>query len=149
MVTAADCLKKYGEPSKTAPWLTYWHVPKQYQVNNFPAILWCNKDLVGPLEKALQNLLTTGAIAELCTFNGVFNIRNIRGGDTLSLHSFAIAIDLNAKDNPLGLTRKQAIAKGLTPFTDKFAKCFIDAGFDWGGNFKSRPDLQHFQLSKI
>jgi hypothetical protein len=140
MITAKDCLKKYGEPSKTNPWMIYWHVPKKFQVNNFPAILWCNKDMVAPLEKAMQNLLDRNLISELCTFDGCFNIRNVRGMDSPSLHSWAVALDLNAKTNPLGV---------MGDMTPAFGKCFTDAGFDWGRNFKTRLDSQHFQLKSI
>jgi hypothetical protein len=140
MVTAKDCLKKYGEPSKANPWLTYWHVPKELQVNNIPKIIWCNKDLVKPFETALRNVHSRGLVSQLCTFDGCFNIRNIRGGTTPSLHSWAVAVDLNAKTNQLG-TRGD-----MTP---EFVKCFTDAGFDWGGNFKSRLDPMHFQLKSI
>ena len=139
MVTSAQCLKKYGEPSKTNPFLTWWDVPPEFEVNQIPKKLWCNKDLVGPLSKAFRNLLDRGFMSELCTWDGCFNIRNVRGGDDWSLHSWAIAIDVNAFENGLG--QPPRLSQG-------FVKCFTDAGFDWGGNFK-RKDGMHFQLAKI
>jgi hypothetical protein len=57
----------------------------------------------------------------------------------MSLHSWGIAIDVNAAWNGLG---KEPT---LTP---EFVKCFTDAGFDWGGTWK-RKDGMHFQLSNI
>lgn len=140
MVRAKDCYAKYGQPAANNPWMTMWNVPAKYQINNFPAKLWCNKDLIGPLSKALDNLLLTGVIAELCTFDGCFNIRKVRGSETeMSLHSWGVAIDLNATTNALG---------AKPTFSAKFVKCFTDAGFDWGGNF-TKKDGMHYQLSKI
>ena len=73
------------------------------------------------------------------TYHGCFNIRLKRGGSTYSLHSWAIAIDLNAFENRMGSEPK---------LTTGFVNCFKDAGFDWGGDWKIQ-DGMHFQLSKI
>jgi hypothetical protein len=156
MISAADCYKKYGEPSKTNPFLTWWDVPTKYEINQIPKKLWCNKDLVKPLEQAFENLLTRGFIPELCTWDGCFNIRVIRGYEKkhealtktgrakeaaalMSIHSWAIGIDVNAFENQLGQVPKLSAG---------FVKCFTDAGFDWGGKF-NRVDGMHFQLAQI
>lgn len=104
-----------------------------------PKRIYCNKDLVGPLTLAFENLIKTGHVKELKTWDGCFNIRTMRGGTSMSLHSWAIAVDLNASENGLGQTPK--LSRG-------FVKCFTDAGFDWGGNW-TRKDGMHFQLSLI
>ena len=57
----------------------------------------------------------------------------------MSLHSWGIAIDVNAFENGLNMTPK------LSP---GFVKCFTDNGFYWGGNFK-RKDGMHFELNSI
>jgi len=85
----------------------------------------------------------------LKTYDGCFNIRKKRGLNSMSLHSWGIAIDINAFSNPLGLTRSQIIAKGLTPLSEGFLKCFTDANFHWGGDWQRRPDFMHFQLASI
>ena len=59
---------------------------------------------------------------------------------SLSLHSWGIAIDVNAFENGLGKEPK---------LSKKFVKCFTDNGWDWGGLWVSRPDGMHFQLSKL
>jgi hypothetical protein len=51
-----------------------------------------------------------------------------------------LAIDVIAFENGLGKEPK------LSP---GFVKCFTDAGFEWGGTWKSRPDGMHFQLKSI
>ncbi len=57
----------------------------------------------------------------------------------MSLHSWGIAIDVNAAWN--GLNKEPVLSAG-------FVKCFTDAGFEWGGTWK-RKDGMHFQLSSI
>lgn len=139
MVTSAQCVKKYGQPSPTNTWLTLWDVPANLEIGFIPKRIYCNKDLVQPLGQAFQNLITTGKVAELKTWDGCFNIRKKRGLSSMSLHSWGIAVDLNAFENGLNQTPKLSAA---------FVKCFTDAGFDWGGTWK-RKDGMHFQLAKI
>lgn len=117
-----------------------WDVPASLQIGVIPKKLYCNKDLVWPLTKAFTNLVARGYVKELKTWDGCFNIRNKRNGSTASLHSWGIAVDVNAFEN--GLNQKPKLSTG-------FVKCFTDAGFDWGGNWHSPIDGMHFQLSKI
>lgn len=138
MVTPNDAIKKYGTPSPKNPCMTMFDLP--FPVPHLPARLFCNKDLCQPLTQALQNLATHGVINEIKTFDGCFNIRQMRMSHAYSLHSWGIAIDLNAFEN-------QMFSEGkLSP---TFVKCFTDAGFHWGGNWKTRKDPMHFQLAKI
>lgn len=139
MITADECLKKYGKPTTGSPYLMLWQVDDIYRRGMIPAKIYCNKDLVKPLRQAFANLIARGKLDELRSWDGCFNIRPQRGGSTWSLHSWGIAIDVNAAWNQLG--------KAPT-LTNGFVQCFTDAGFDWGGNWK-RPDGMHFQLRKI
>jgi hypothetical protein len=139
MVTSAQALKKYGPPAPNNPHLTLWDVPAHLEIGLIPKRIYCNKDLIGPLGAAFKALIDTGCVHELKTWDGCFNIRKKRGLSSMSLHSWGIAIDLNAFENGLGQVPK------LSP---EFVKCFTDNGFDWGGNWK-RLDGMHFQLSKI
>jgi len=139
MVTSAQALKKYGEPSASNPNLVLWDVPTELEVGVIPKRIYCNKDLVEPIKKALSALVSTGHVSELKTWDGCFNIRKKRGLSSMSLHSWAIAIDVNAFENGLGQNPKLSAG---------FVKCFTDNGFDWGGTWQ-RKDGMHFQLSKI
>lgn len=139
MVTSKQCLKKYGEASINNKNLVLFDVPAHLEIGVIPKRIYCNKDLVGPISKAFENLISTGAVKELKTWDGCFNIRKMRGLSSMSLHSWGIAIDVNAFENGLNQTPKLSQA---------FVKCFLDAGFDWGGTW-SRKDGMHFQLSKI
>jgi hypothetical protein len=139
MVTSAQCLKKYGEPSASNKNLVLWDVPTELEIGVIPKRIYCNKDLIKPLEAAFKALIATGCVNELKTWDGCFNIRKKRGLASMSLHSWAIAIDVNAFENGLNVTPK---------LSAKFVKCFTDNGFDWGGTWQ-RKDGMHFQLSKI
>lgn len=139
MITSAQCLKKYGPPSADNKWLVLWDVPTHLEIGVIPKRIYCNKDLVKPLEQAFKNLIDRGYVKELKTWDGCFNIRKKRGLSSMSLHSWAIAIDVNAFENGLNVTPKLSAG---------FVKCFKDAGFDWGGEW-TRKDGMHFQLSKI
>ncbi len=139
MVTSAQCLAKYGEAKEGNAWLVPWDVPAELEIGVIPKRLYCNKDLIAPLSQAFKNLISTGYVKELKTWDGCFNIRAKRGLTTMSLHSWAIAVDVNAFENGLNQTPKLSAG---------FVKCFTDAGFDWGGGWK-RKDGMHFQLAKI
>lgn len=154
MVSSKDCLKRYGLPyddSATTTvnestiferrWMILWDVPADINlaIPVIPNKIYCNKDLVAPLEKALRNIIDRGLTGEMKTWDGCFNIRLKRGLSSLSLHSWAIAIDINASWNGLGKT---------PTMSKELVACFVDAGFDWGG-YWTRLDGMHFQLAKI
>lgn len=140
MVTSKNCLAKYGEPTPSNPNLILWDVPAELEIGVIPKKLYCNKDLVGPLQQAFKNLIASGFVVDLKTWDGCFNIRKKKGNGSMSLHSWAIAIDVNAAWN--GWMKKPT----LSP---EFVKCFKDAGFDWGGDWTKQPDGMHFQLAEI
>jgi hypothetical protein len=139
MVTDKDCYTKYGDPNKH-PNMVMWDVHPDLEIGVIPKRIYCNRDLVDPLKQAFVNLIKTGYVDDLKTWDGCFNIRYVRGSKTrMSLHSWGIAVDVNAFENGLGQPPK--LEQG-------FVECFTAAGFDWGGRWK-RPDGMHFQLSKI
>jgi hypothetical protein len=119
--------------------MTLWDIPTDLEVGIIPKRLYCNKDLIIPLSKALKALIDTGHVRELKTFDGCFNIRKKRQLTSMSLHSWGIAIDVNAFEN--GLNKTPKLSAG-------FVKCFTDNGFNWGGNWK-RLDGMHFELAQI
>lgn len=139
MITSSQALKKYGQPSTDNKSLVLWDVPSALEIGVIPKRIYCNKDLVKPLETAFANLIKTGCVNELKTWDGCFNIRKKRGLNSMSLHSWGLAVDVNAFENGLNVTPK------LSP---EFVKCFVDAGFDWGGTWQ-RLDGMHFQLASI
>lgn len=139
MVTSQQALKKYGQPSESNKCMILWDVPTELEIGVIPKRIYCNKDMVGPLTQAFRKLIDTGHVKELKTWDGCFNIRKKRGLNSMSLHSWGIAIDVNAFENGLGVQPK------LSP---GFVQCFTSSGFDWGGVW-TRKDGMHFQLSNI
>ena len=138
MVKSSDCLKKYGDPEKQKA-MVLWDVPAALEIGVIPKRVYCNRDMVKPLEAAFKNIIERGLVGELKTWDGCFNIRKKRGAVSPSLHSWGLAIDINAAWNGFGKT--PTMSKALV-------KCFTDVGFDWGGTW-SKPDGMHFQLSKL
>lgn len=145
------CIKRYGPVStsteggliwKAAPdWIKPLPVPEKIVLRNFLGKqvhrIFCNTDIHKPLAKVFQTLILTGANSELISFDGCFNVRWVRGVPGVpSFHCWGVAIDFNAKENPLG-------SKGK--WSEEFLLAFESAGFQWGGNFKSRPDPMHWQ----
>jgi len=149
-----EVVERYGHIQKAPDGRYYWpgasqwvkacYLPKEiskYLVNTVDRKpverIFCNSDMHEPLLAAMDNLLSAGAVSELKTFDGCYNVRYVRGSDSVfSMHSWALAIDLNAKDNPLS---------SFGTWSDRFIRCFTDEGWIWGGDFKSRKDPMHFE----
>ena len=138
MITSRDCLTKYGMPEREQH-MVLWDVPPHLEIGQIPKKIYCNKDLIKPLEKALTNLVERKLVSQLKTWDGCFNIRKKRGATSPSLHSWGIAIDVNAAWNRFGCSPTCSQA---------FVECFTDAGFEWGGEWR-KPDGMHFQLGSI
>ena len=105
MVTSQQCFKKWGDPLTTYDEGTYmvmWDVPSELEIGVIPKRLYCNKAIIKPLEQAFKNLIQRNKVNELKTWDGCFNVRKKRGLSSQSLHSWGIAIDVNAAWNGLG-----------------------------------------------
>jgi hypothetical protein len=140
MITALDCFKKFGHPDPNAKWLTLWDVPAEIEIGMIPNKLFCNKALIIPLTCVFTELIKTGLFAEIKTWDGCFNIRTMRGYEDqhkklmdagefekamtlMSIHSWAIAVDVNAFENQLYQKPK---------LSERFVNCWKANGFDWG-----------------
>ena len=64
---------------------------------------WLNQDIVAPFEAVLHELVETGLIRELKTYDGGWVVRNMRGTQVPSWNSWGLAVDFNAQLNPLGV----------------------------------------------
>lgn len=147
-------LSRYGDPMADpkqfeSKWMVLWPVPMwiDTHIPALPNKIYLNKDIIQPLETTLNRLISLGAYKEITNFDGLFNIRYVRGSKTkLSVHSWGLAVDLNASDNPLGLNKAQCKERGLRPFTLLFDEIWSDAGWTCGSRFK-RPDGMHFEYT--
>jgi hypothetical protein len=136
MLTSAECFKLYGDPY-AASHRTMYHLPPELLVIRcLPASIYCNKDMEKPLNTALHNVIERNLAHTIKTYDGCTNIRKMRTSNSMSLHSWGVAVDINAALNPMGQPSVQP---------PELVKCFTDAGFDWGGTWHT-PDPMHFQL---
>lgn len=98
---------------------------------------YCHKLLVPSFKKVFDEIVEKGLSKSIYSFDGCYNLRNISGSSNLSLHSWAIAIDLNYDGNELGDT---------TPAMNmKIVEIFKKNGFFWGGDYHGRKDPMHFE----
>jgi hypothetical protein len=109
-----------------------------------------NRLLEDPLDEVMRELIKTGLIAEIKTWDGLFNVRYQRGSRTkLSRHSWGLAIDMNAAWNPLVKVTpatRAALRKKHVKWTEPFLKVWRDNGFECGADWKDRLDGMHFEL---
>lgn len=89
-----------------------------------------------------------------------FNCRVIAGTNRLSRHAYGLAIDINPLYNPYVkgddvqppegaayLDRSRDV-KGMIQAEDICRREFMVRGWDWGGDWESRKDYQHFEKKK-
>ena len=87
-----------------------------------------------------------------------FNCRPITGSATgFSVHSYGRAIDVNTLENPYvkgttvlppageAFTNRANVRPGMIRHGDPVWRAFTAHGFDWGGDWKSLKDYQHFE----
>ena len=99
---------------------------------------YCHKLMIPHFQKVYQGIVNAKLGHLLETFEGCWNVRKIRGGENLSMHSYGIAVDHNAKTNALGAQPQM---------DDRIVAIFENVGFVWGGHFK-RKDGMHFQWAR-
>lgn len=148
-------IARYGDPTADlkafeSKWMTLWDIPLwiNTHIPCLPNRVYINKDMVAPLQSVLEALIQVGLYKEINNFAGIYAVRLQRGSSTkLSLHSFGLAIDLNPQDNQLGVSKADARAKGLHPFSDTFDDVWRAHGFTVGFDWK-RPDGMHREYTK-
>lgn len=132
-----------GKWADEGKWMVVLSLPPQISANWINTVtgkptlkIYCNKDIVAPLNEAFELIIRRNLCDKLKTFDGCQNIRLVRGSTTaISTHCYGIGFDINASENQLGQPPKIDIS---------LVNCFKDAGFDWGGDFKTRLDCMHF-----
>ncbi len=138
MIAQDEILAHYGQPDKTYfdKYCIMWETQKDFSW--FPAKrIYINTDFKVKLWSAFAELEQTGLHHEIETFDGCYVERRVRGSNKISLHSWAMAIDLNASKEKLGQVDSH--------FTPAFIAVMVKYVF-WGGGFKIRKDPMHFAL---
>lgn len=132
----SQCKYLFGDPHESS-FARAWITTVQIHRWKFETHKW----MVEPLKKAVANLNAAGLIQDWKTYDGCWNVRYMKGGNSLSIHSWGLAIDINAAENPFN--------SGDFAMSDQFAQCFKDAGLHWGGDWISPVDAMHFQLPRV
>lgn len=111
-------------------------LPLSWDLTRTAGWIRAHKSIAGQLEALFHSISINGDWIHIHDFMGVYCFRTQRGGHRLSMHSWALAIDLNAIRCPLGgdPSRQSRL----------LVSHFEDAGWTWGGRW-SRPDPMHFQ----
>jgi len=89
----------------------------------------------------------------LCNNTSGFNYRKMTGGDKLSMHAYGFAIDINPVQNPYikgdVVLPPKAVYDPAKPGTltrnCPVVRTFKRLGWDWGGDWHSLKDYQHFE----
>ena len=99
----------------------------------------CHKLIKPVLIKVWQRLKESGALQQLKSYDGCFVVRDIRGNSNPSVHSWGLAIDINAAQFGLGSDARQ---------NHDVTVAFEAEGFFYGGDFYRRKDPMHYQYTK-
>lgn len=162
MISDKYCIDKWGEPKvnsvkwEIATGLINWypdiHLNNDelfdYRDSCLPNKIYMNKMMSEPFTNVIKALSKDDLLHTIRSWDGCYQIRRMKAvkdgkqvfSDNWSLHSWGIAIDIDAAWNKQG---------GKSTMNKKIVDIFKNNGFDWGGDFKTTKDPMHFQLSKI
>jgi len=157
-LTDAQVIATFGDPrpyyladgSVSSAWptliLDYLKLPSPLPLSWEPTkratVLRVHRRLVEPFRLALEavhaNVAAWGSLGDT---GGVYAFRRMSKSKRLSRHSWAIAIDLDVRDNPDG--RAGQMHAGVIA-------AFESAGFEWGGRWWGRErDPMHFEFVDV
>lgn len=130
----------YGDPREKGweeQWMTRWNIAADHSW--FPKeVLYLHRDFKPLLQEAFRELELQGFHQEIKTCDGCFNIRHVRGSySVLSVHSWGAAIDLNARDNPLGSQGR---------WSSDLLAIMSQSGLYCGQLWTGRKDPMHFSM---
>lgn len=98
-----------------------------------------------PFCELVRDWKTEGVLHHVKTWGGAYAPRLIRGGTSLSTHSWGVSFDVNAAWNGIGRT---PAAPGDDGSVAALIPAAVRLGWYWGGWYRGRPDGMHFELSR-
>lgn len=129
-----DLYAHFGDPKDPQFQQKYLVAFKEHLADGSPVTVRCHAAMAPSLQK-----IWAANRASIHTYDGCYNYRPVRGSQThLSLHSWGLAIDLNAAMYPLGSDKRQ---------DHNLTQAFLDAGYWYGGNYHARKDPMHYQFA--
>lgn len=155
MITQQQLIKKYGTPNKTGKGYLVWiDLPYpmylNWQSKTYVRRIQCHKLVADSLKSIFEDILSHYGLDEvkrlqLDDYGGCFNYRLMRGGTSLSVHSWGCAIDLDPDRNLLHETAKTA--RFARPEYKAMIDIFYKHGWESLGREKNY-DFMHFQIAK-
>jgi hypothetical protein len=158
----ADIIAHYGDPKVQRSSDGSWTVDSAWERANCATVMhgllpkgkiYCHRLVAQPLMRTLDRWaarIQAGDPFRVKTF-ACFAPRAQRGSNGLlaSTHTWAIAFDLNADDNPLITNIQPDDPRRFTARTipDAWIADARAEGWFWGGDFHNRFDPMHFQLA--
>ena len=157
-MNAVQLKNKYGDPTVNQAGferlnMVVWDIPQDINnaIPHLPNKVYINRAIQAPLEAALRAIIAEGVQGEIKTWDGCFNVRKQRGIAALSMHSFGIAIDMNAAWNPLvrGVTpeTRERLRKEKVSWSEKFLDCWRNVGWTCGADWNTVLDGMHFEYT--
>jgi hypothetical protein len=152
----SQCLKLFGNPSRPG-WASEHLVPVAtpfpMHMDDLPIhSIQVNKIAAASLSRVLINIWNACGhnVSQVgdcgCdVYSGCWAVRPIRGGRTWSMHSFGLAIDVNAPENGLA----EPASRTLFQADSIPVKAFKQENWVWGGDWKGRRDAMHFQAAIV
>lgn len=142
MITSAQCLAKFGDPTDEhqrltfeTQWMTLWSPPPG--IRALPRRIYCHKWLLPRLLDFCERVEDAGIESQIKTWDGCFNVRPKRGATSPSIHSWGLAFDINAAWNRFG---------AIPTMSPELVGCIEAAGLESGVRWK-KPDGMHAQLA--
>jgi hypothetical protein len=153
MITQEQLFAKYGTPNPTGEgYTTIIDLPYpmflNWDTSTYVKRMKCHKLVAQNFLNVFNDLLEHYGYAEIerlqiNDFGGCFNYRKMRGGTSLSTHSWGVAIDLDPDRNLLRETKKTA--RFARPEYKPMIDIFYKHGFESLGVEKDY-DWMHFQI---
>ena len=155
MITTAQLIKKYGNPSENgSPYLTKLALPYpmvlSWDKTKTVKTITCHKLVKENFKSVFDDLLAEYGLAKIQQlgidrYGGCFNYRKMRGGSDWSRHSWGVAIDLDPERNLLKETKKTA--RFARPEYKPMIDIFYRHGFLSLGVEKDY-DWMHFEIKE-
>ena len=152
MLNTIDLLKKYGQPCKEENFTQIvlpYPMRLAWDTNTKVTKITVNKLIASNFENVFTKILEKYGLPKIQElgidlYGGTFNCRKMRGGDQMSKHAWAVAIDLDPDRNTLKETSKTA--RFARPEYKDMIDIFYQNGFISLGREKNY-DWMHFEIS--